>query len=630
MSSDAPRRAPHGRCRFRHTLATRNRLVETQPHPKQSPRKSKFSIHDLGIDRSAAKRYIAAQTTRTLIAAMGLFVNQKLTGTASTRQAVSQIPNSVGFRSAISIVAILVVAMLGADYVIADEIAHYKAGVVKIISIVDGKPRTGTGIILRLDASGAHILTAAHVVEGDPAPQIVFFTGQDAPAIAEVRRIEGGDPGGLALLVVRRQDAIPPRLTALALDPSIVLNGGDALTIIGFPQGGGSWALGVAHFSGREGRDLILAGAVEEGHSGGPVLKDGKVVGIVMATANRYARAVPAALVQLVLDGWQEGVEASIAANTARVPSKKGLLSAELEKTKLAFVDWNPNTDLQLIYLMNADGTHLAPLIDDSNRDQVPATCHDGRLPYMDSPSWSPDASKLAFAVRVYSTDGSEECPASPHGEIFTIDADGSGARRLTRGGADNREPAWSPDGSKIAFASGDEYNRSIYVMKVDGSDPTRLTINQNFTDSYPAWSPDGTQIAFVSQGEHGKAIYIVNADGSNRRRLTNPTYFVGKPAWSSDASRIAFALSRGEDQNADIYVINVNDAHVQRLTHNDKSTKSYSPTWSPDSTMIAYASGRVEGTHIHLANQDGSNAFQLRFDPIEPWDLAWSPFQKK
>lgn len=86
----------------------------------------------------------------------------------------------------------------------AQGIAQVKAGVVKITAQVEGRTKTGTGFIVRLDKDAAYIVTAAHVIEGNPKPQITFFPQAQQPFAAQVVGIEGGDQHGLASLRVAR------------------------------------------------------------------------------------------------------------------------------------------------------------------------------------------------------------------------------------------------------------------------------------------------------------------------------------------------------------------------------------------------------------------------------------------
>jgi len=199
--------------------------------------------------------------------------------------------------------------------VCAESLDREKAGVVRVTASVDGKRKTGTGFIVRLEKDAAYILTASHVVEGDKHPEIEFFTRRNLQSEAETARIEGDDPRGLALLVVRGKDNLPAGLTTLPLAVGANLSGGEEVTAIGFPQSGGPWAVVRANVVARVGRDLTLGGSVDEGNSGGPILMDGNVVGVVVSVDGKFGRAVPAAIARLVLEGWGVQLEQSQAAS---------------------------------------------------------------------------------------------------------------------------------------------------------------------------------------------------------------------------------------------------------------------------------------------------------------------------
>ena len=104
--------------------------------------------------------------------------------------------------------------------------------------------------------------------------------------------------------------------------------------------------------------------------------------------------------------------------------------------------------------------------------------------------------------------------------DIYVMNADGSGTRRLTHNARYNAEPAWSPDGRKIAFRSTRNGNRDIYVMNADGSGKRNLTRNPA-QDGSPSWSPDGRRIAFISDRDGRLEAHVMNADGSGQRSLT-------------------------------------------------------------------------------------------------------------
>lgn len=115
------------------------------------------------------------------------------------------------------------------------------------------------------------------------------------------------------------------------------------------------------------------------------------------------------------------------------------------------------------------------------------------------SPVYSPDGSKIAYVIAPDVDTG---------GRIFVMDKDGSDAVALTDGSTLDRDPDWSPDGSRIVFQSARDGNEEIYVMDADGSNPVRLT-DETAADEQPVWSPDGTQIAFSSRRVGRRHIFV-------------------------------------------------------------------------------------------------------------------------
>jgi TolB protein len=217
---------------------------------------------------------------------------------------------------------------------------------------------------------------------------------------------------------------------------------------------------------------------------------------------------------------------------------------------KIAFIrDPEANGD---IYVMNANGT---------NQTRVSNTKATGSLmTHYEPPTWSPDGKKIAFAASTAYPDRGDSAAATASATvsatdrtnmsgIFVVNADGTGLRKLHNEAAFGRDPAWSPDGKKIAFASWIDHivnNPSeIYVVKPDGTDQTRITKSQNYENLGYAWSPDGQKIAFI--GENGNSshdVYVMNADGSNVTRLTNTADSDMNPTWSPDSKMIAFTRS--------------------------------------------------------------------------------------
>ena len=198
--------------------------------------------------------------------------------------------------------ALFLLALLVPQFLQAEDIAQVKKGVVKISAQVEGKTKVGTGVVVRVDKDAAYIVTAVHVVEGDSKPMVTFFSQPQQPFVAQVAGIEGGDPQGLAAL--RMAGPIPEGVVALPLDLTTKVVGGEALTFIGFPRTLPPWTVSTGSLSGMKGPTLAFQALVEEGHSGGPLLLNGQVIGVVSDTRGRLGYAVPASILAVALNGW--------------------------------------------------------------------------------------------------------------------------------------------------------------------------------------------------------------------------------------------------------------------------------------------------------------------------------------
>jgi len=185
----------------------------------------------------------------------------------------------------------------------AHDIEGLKHGVVKITAHVHGQPKVGTGIVVREESGAIFIATASHVIEGDPRPFVQFFSQPTRPVPSVIVGMEGGNPRGLALLVVRED--LPDTIRVLSLNTRAILGSGESVSVIGFPRHAGApWAVTQGELVGRKGRDLVFSGAIDEGNSGGPVLKDHQVIGIVTESSPPFAYAAPAVLAHYDLESW--------------------------------------------------------------------------------------------------------------------------------------------------------------------------------------------------------------------------------------------------------------------------------------------------------------------------------------
>ena len=224
--------------------------------------------------------------------------------------------------------------------------------------------------------------------------------------------------------------------------------------------------------------------------------------------------------------------------------------------------DPNDDEDVWDIYVMNADGSDLTRLTDNSAWDSYPR--------------WSPDGQRIAF-----------QSYGDGNWDIYVMNSDGTGRTRLTDDPASDDGPSWSPTGRSIAFYSDRDGNREIYVMNADGSSQTRLTDNPA-PDLYPSWSPNGRSLAFASgRDDPGiRSIYVMNADGSGQTRLTDNAAWDWAPRWSPDGRSMAFVSDRDDPDPIDgnriwsIYVMNADGSGQTRLS--DSMASDSGPDWSP------------------------------------------------
>jgi Tol biopolymer transport system component len=178
-------------------------------------------------------------------------------------------------------------------------------------------------------------------------------------------------------------------------------------------------------------------------------------------------------------------------------------------------------------------------------------------------PAWSPNGTKIAVRARN---------PGTNSFDIMVMNADGSNKVFLTNDTFDDAMPRWSPDGTRIVFISNHGVADDIWVMNANGSGQTQLTTG--FDGSSPDWSPDGTKIAFSRQGSG--QIQVMNADGSNQVALAGAGAD-GQPSWSPDGTKIVFSSTIGGGRN--IWSMNANGTGAVNVT-NDNLGNNFSPRW--------------------------------------------------
>ena len=259
-----------------------------------------------------------------------------------------------------------------------------------------------------------------------------------------------------------------------------------------------------------------------------------------------------------------------------------------IAETKIYFV--SSRSGSKEIWAMDYDG---------QNQHQV---THLGAISL--SPRVSPDNSRVAFAslgkegwaIRMYSLE---------LGRMVSFPGGSAGGSNLT--------PAWSSDGTKIAFSSSRSGDPEIWVANANGGDLHRLTTFRG-PDVAPVWNPrTNSQLAWVSGRTKLPQIYVMDQDGANIQRMTDSGYAVS-PSWAPNGGLLAFSWNRkygpGDPGGQDIYVFEIASMHWLQVTH-ESGSNDY-PSWAPDGRHIVFQRTVGKFAQIWTMLADGTDQHQL------------------
>lgn len=230
-------------------------------------------------------------------------------------------------------------------------------------------------------------------------------------------------------------------------------------------------------------------------------------------------------------------------------------------------------------------------------------------------PAWSPDGTQIAF-TRIY---WNHTNPDLNRNELWLMNADGG---NLHYTGVLGFQPKWSPDGTRFLYTSNKDGNWEIYTCLVDGTGELRLT-NNTANEFNAVWSPDGSRIAFDSTRDGDPEIYVMNAGGTEPRRITGHPGWDGYPRWSPDGTRLAFCSQPAGSEHTEVYLMSTGGTDLQRLTYTPGNDTSICPAWrpvvrrpylgqpAPGPAPVPFASGRLPAGATALTfSPDGMECF--------------------